>query len=494
MKKTKSILASYFRFILLFIPLLFLSFSAGDNKSHYNIPLAAWSVTAGDIDMDGDNDIVVGHNSNIHGVTVLYNTGYGYLQLIDTLFIDNGFPSVNFDHFDDNSFIDIYGGHVTTNPYNFYIGIIFNFGINGFDSINSYLISTNESIHYFTSGDINNDNLRDIVFASHLGQFWGVIYNSNFGNFSTPEYHYVNDYYPSEIACGDLNADNCEDIVVCGQNTEVYFSYPEGFQSIILETYNFKEGVSIEDFDLDGDNDILTFVGISVANVTSLIMYENHGNNLFDTIDEFYFQPMSDRFFVTDFDNDNLQDILFQLSNKTGFIIYYNQGNFQLGDSQFVALPPSNPEEAWRDCCSADIDGNSYTDIITVKTLNVLLPDNLSILFNDGMGNFLEEPLTNIDFQNNNTEISMHCYPNPFVTDITFEINERASNNSELYIYSIQGNFITCLTNNTKEGGQNIIKWDGFDTVGKPCKPGPLVAYLKVNGKVRQSIKLIKLN
>ena len=483
---------------ILFSSLILMAFKTGDDKSQYSIPMAAWSVTAGDIDMDGDNDIVVGHKfssqTNWGGISILINDGYGYFQLNDSLYVDNGYPYVNNDYFDDNNSLDIFSTHVTENPYNVYIGIIYNYGSNQFDNIKSYSLNTNTPVYYLKSGDINNDSHNDIVFASHNGQYWGVLYNDGFGNFSNPYYHYVTDYFPTAMACGDLNEDNRDDIVICGQSTEVYFSYTGGFQSLVLENDNYKEGVSIVDFDLDNDNDILTFVGIPVVNVTSLIMYKNQGNNILDTLEEFFFQPMSSEFFVTDFNNDSLNDILFQLTNKTGYIIYYNQGNFQLADSQFVALPTSNPQEGWRNCFCADIDGNGYNDIITVKTLNVYLPDNLSILFNDGQGNFEDDPITNTQKLKANSQQPLICYPNPFSTETTFELTIKEPAQTELSVYDLQGRLIKCLTIKNQKGGQNKIKWDGLDASGKRCKSGPLVAYLKINGEVRQSVKIIKLN
>ncbi len=486
MKKFKSKLVIFIRHTSLLIPLLVLSFSTGDNKSYYSIPLAAWSVTAGDIDQDGDNDIIVGHNyssQNWSGVSITINYGNGIMSFNDSVFIYGGQSNILLENLNSGLNKEIVCNHIDTINDNTFIAIIEDYNLN---DISYFNLNTDESIGYRTVGDINGDGFTDIIFASHIGQFWGIIYNDEFGNFSLPEYHNVSDYYPSAIACGDLNEDCRDDIVICGQNTEVYFSYPQGYQCLVLETYNFKEGVSIEDFDLDGDNDILTVVGIPVANVTSLIMYENHGNNLFDTINEFYFQPMSDRFFVTDFDNDNLQDILFQLSNKTGFIIYYNQGDFQLSDSQFVSLPPSNPQEAWRNCCSADIDGNGYNDIIAVKTLNVYLPDNLSILFNDGQGNFVEDPITGNEIPNSEIqEPNITCYPNPFngSTCINYILDNKAT--VIVYLFDYSGKPIMSFDYGTMDKGSYFFKFSSYG-----LSSGIYIFSLEVNGNICDSKKM----
>ncbi|MCD4698090.1 MAG: hypothetical protein K8S16_17835 [Bacteroidales bacterium] len=50
------------RNFLLLIPLLLLAFTIGDSKNEYNVPRAAYSVCTNGLDLDGDMDIVVGHN------------------------------------------------------------------------------------------------------------------------------------------------------------------------------------------------------------------------------------------------------------------------------------------------------------------------------------------------------------------------------------------------------------------------------------------------
>ena len=80
--------------VLALIALLMVSFSVSDSRSRYNIPRVAYSVTAGDIDMDGDNDIVVGHNYSSQtqwsGVSILLNDGNGSFSLYDSVFLYAG--------------------------------------------------------------------------------------------------------------------------------------------------------------------------------------------------------------------------------------------------------------------------------------------------------------------------------------------------------------------------------------------------------------------
>ncbi|MCF8308643.1 MAG: VCBS repeat-containing protein, partial [Bacteroidales bacterium] len=282
------------KFILLLTALTFFAFKTGEIRSNYNIPRSAYSVTAGDIDLDGDQDIVVGHIYNFQtewtGITTMQNDNEGEF-IIDTFYFNGQHRELELAQLDSNpkpDFITQAWDNVNSQ-----IAVIFN---NSFDSSNISMIEINEYAGYISSGDINNDSYNDIVIASNDGQFWGVLYNDGTGGFSAPEYHEIEDSYPSNITCGDVDGNGRDDIVVCAQTTRVYLSYPDGFQEMILETNDFKRGASVVDFDQDGDQDILTFVGIPVVNVTSLIMYENQGNNTLDTLDEFYFQGESSRF------------------------------------------------------------------------------------------------------------------------------------------------------------------------------------------------------
>ncbi|MBC8416244.1 MAG: VCBS repeat-containing protein [Candidatus Cloacimonetes bacterium] len=222
------------RYIILFF--LSLIIFTPTFAAEYIVPRAAYSVYAEDLDLDGDKDIVVGHKYNSQtdwgGVSILGNNGNGEFELIDSLFFNNGFAYVNGNYIDNDNYIDIFGQYVSDDPApinNRFIGIIYNYGYQSFNNIIYFPLNTREPVPDITSGDIDNDNDIDIIVASNNGQFWGVLCNNGTGQFSSPEYHYVTGYYPVDIACGNLNEDNRNDIAICAQKTEVYFSYETGF-------------------------------------------------------------------------------------------------------------------------------------------------------------------------------------------------------------------------------------------------------------------------
>lgn len=82
--------------------------------------------------------------------------------------------------------------------------------------------------------------------------------------------------------------------------------------------------------------------------------------------------------------------------------------------------------------------------------------------------------------------------PNPFKKNTTVEFSLDNKSYVELAVFDFQGKKIRNLINQTLNGGNHTIKWDGLDQAGKPCKPGPYIAYLKVNAKIRRTVKILK--
>ncbi|MCF8235117.1 MAG: T9SS type A sorting domain-containing protein [Bacteroidales bacterium] len=465
-------------------------------RSRYIIPRAAYSVASNDIDLDGDMDIVVGHNycfqTNWSGVSILLNDGFGCFDLYDSVYLYGWQPDVQVKDMDDESFLEIIAKKEDSELENQFMAII-----NDFDLANTsfFTLNTYTGFGYKSGGDIDDDGYFDVVIASNSGQFWGVLYNDGTGSLSQPDYHDVEGYFPSALACGDLNEDGRDDVVVCGQKTEVYFSYPGGFESLLLEQSDSKTGAFVEDFDFDGDNDLITFRSIPIANISVLKTYENLGGGVFDNPEYFSFNAYSVKSFLSDLNNDSLPDAIFTLLDNTGLVVYYNQGDFQLGDSSFIPLESYGQYEGARNCAFADFDGNGFNDIAITRQAQIQLPDNLVILFNDGNGNFGEDPITEI---NNSQKVScryfLSCYPNPFSEELTFEIELLDKyNNIYLNIYNLQGVLVrSWFICNKSPVINTTIKWDGTDNSKNICNPGIYVASLEVNNIAYQQIKIIK--
>ena len=480
----------YSKFIILFSFLL-IAFTVGDSRSEYLIPSGSVSVFSADLDLDNDIDLVVGSNvfpyTNWGGGVFLMNDGLSYYDIYDSIYFEYGYPDVNGDYFDENNYIDIFSRTVTNNPYTINISIIYNYGESHFDSIKEFFIYPDSPVPFITSSDVNGDGFADLLFAHNNDKLWGVLYNDGTGNFSTPEFFDL-DYAPLDIACADLNDDGRSDVIITDYIIEVYFSMETGFEQQLLGyaiPWSNAYKILPSDFDNDGDIDVIV-TAKSNTNHSNVYMFENLGYNEFYEHPYFEFTPFCSYAQTADFNNDFLPDLIFTASDHSGLYIYNNIGDFIIEYQQFIPYENLTYEGLF---CE-DYDNNGFFDIAFTSGYGQI-DYYLNILFNDGSGNFVEDPV-GITKKEEKQKNILSCYPNPFTVKTTIFINTNNNEKIKLEIYDIQGKLIKTFIDDKPYTGVYKIIWNGDDLNGKEIQTGIYLACISANGKVIQSIKLIK--
>ena len=470
---------NYLGFFLFLLLIYTTTFAA-----EYIVPKKPASVNVADIDLDGDLDIILGHDPTGEGTwsgISLLNNNLGEFSISDTHYVPGYHDNIIFENINNNDMFDIITNYYDWNTQSHKIVIFRDYIESGYND--SYFINISNYAYKIISTNINSDNYRDLIFASNYGQFWGLMYNDGTGQFSSPEYYYL-DWYPSDISAGDLDGDGSDEIVVSLSNPALIYSYPFTSTPVVLDSTFPTSIVAIGDLDNDGDNDIvavqITFLG------TVMRIYENLGNLnftvVFNETFDFAFGPFGPESFY-DIDNNGYIDIICAAGG--GFRIFKHNGNFNFEPPEYIYIG-----EYCHASHFADLDNNGYKDLIKCYEYYTL-PDfgKLKILFNDGTGNFVENPQTAIEpHYEPIPTVTLTNYPNPFSNWTTISFNlaipTTIVKQARIDIYNIKGELVKELQNIKKlDNGKYFVQWDGKNNEGKEVSSNVYIYRLRVGDK-----------
>lgn len=487
--------------IVLFITLLVFSKSF---TAEYIVPKKPASVDVADIDLDGDLDIVLGHDCHQGDywgmITILENNGNGEFSIVDTFSTLAYETSIQADKVNNNEYPDIIANDYNENIPSPVFTIINDYELYQWNYIVQFCYDYITISNYITYHSSIYDFV-DIVFISHVNSLWGLLYNNGSGQFSLPEYYDL-DYHPSGLACGDLNGDNRDDIIVCGGTClDSWINYATGLQYMNICDSVYVSGVKVADIDQDGDNDLIATRWGMPGVAKRLFIYSNDGMGNFTQIYDKWIDEAMSKLFISDLNNDNYPDVIYNVSYSypnSNYELFHTYILFNNQDNTF-----SDPVNYYTGICShksyaADLDGNGWNDIITLNYDFYNPPPDtgsIHILFNDGTGNFVEEPQVGINEECiiNNNKCKLTNYPNPFNPSTTINFSLPAEDLVELRIYDIKGRLVKELTSQILEGGEHNVVWDGKNQNHQNCSSGIYLMNLEVNGKTKNSRKLILL-
>jgi len=476
--KTKPITSRLLVFAALAICTL--AFTSDMGRSQYVIPLSARVITSADLDQDGDVDIVTGHlyNNDWSGLSIIQNKSGGQFSLLDSVFFWGGIEILMCGQLDEVENPEIIFNIWITQQM---IGILYN---NTIADTFFIPVNTTKYMNYMDLGDIDGDGLMDMVLCSNIGKYWKIIYNHGYKNFTSSPFYSIPDFYPVNLACGDLNNDGRADVVICGQYVDVYLSTPSGFEKIYRDPDGIKNKLALCDFNLDGWMDILASADLLNTEWTNI--YQNTGTGSFTKLEDYFLTPGATDFLIKDFNNDTLPDIAYLMytspGDTSGIKIAYNLGNFQISEPHHVNVP--NLGESLRSFHSADLDGNGYNDFAVIRRMGIPAI-NLELLFNDGYGNFGPEPFVGLKQNPKNNQL-LSCYPNPVLNQATFSYTIDKPARVELQIYSINGQLLSNPADGWQNPGLHSISWINPGTIHGLC-----VVCLKVDGRIYKSLKII---
>jgi hypothetical protein len=335
------------------------------------------SIAEGDVDNDGDIDVVItGKDGNQLKSTLYTNDGIGNFTMVSgTPFVSLQFGNSEFADIDNDGDLDILITGSNFQPQSF-ANLYSNDGSGNFSLVSDtpFQVSTEGDVAF---EDIDNDNDLDLMMVGYDPQgngFTKLYQNDGSGEFTELTTSTFEPAKSGSIAFFDYDNDGDNDVIVSGENnngsilTTLYTNNGSGIFTIVSNTpfIGVMSGdIDIADTDNDGDLDVL-LNGSGPSNTTNI--YLNDGSGGFDILTNTNFPQTSlgDAAFA-DFDNDGDMDIL-----VTGAIIgvQFASDIFEnTGSNNFVFAGILNPMYL-TSTAIADFDGDSDLDIIMVGINN----------------------------------------------------------------------------------------------------------------------------
>lgn len=332
------------------------------------------TLAAGDLNNDGNLDIVVGNYGN-GNVNSYFGFGDGTFSNMSEIFrpINSELMCVRVSDMNNDQMLDVIVAGFQTEGSG--IAVALGYGNGSFRD--PLLISA--EIGYFDTfivGDANMDGRVDIVYTSSVFVYVGVLLGRGDGLFETVVRYYTPAFYaPFSISLGYYNNDPFLDIVV---STSSYF-YRNSSINIYLGTgngsfipssklsngrYSIPSVIMLADFDNDHQQDIalLTYSQISVIDLF-LVHYDGDFNNEKRYTTGSSPHPIS--IGIDDLDNDKQSDLIVANpgNEEIELLFHYDNGIF-LNRSLLFTGRGSNPTSL----TTADFNRDGLLDIAVVDT------------------------------------------------------------------------------------------------------------------------------
>ena len=390
------------------------------------------SIAYADIDLDGDNDILITGNGALITSTLYVNDGSGNFTAVSQPAIVNVFAgAAEFADVDNDGDMDLMITGITGSPLataNLYM----NDGTGNFTiaSGTPFLASTAGDIDF---GDIDEDNDLDLIITGQddAGNASTDLYlNNGLGSFTLVSGTIFTSVWASSTEFIDIDNDGDLDLLICGSDTSdipttnLYENNGSGTFSLVTGTPfdNIEFGdIAFGDTDNDGDQDIL-LVGQNDSSQIIAKLYINNGTS-FSLLPNTPFPGTnfhSSSF--ADFNNDGKLDLLHVGLSSSGLIghIYENQGsnNFILADSTLSgSYNGSN--------IVADLNGDNKMDVVTTGTSFTAPSRAPKIYFNQSV------ILSANDIKSK--DLGLIIFPNPSNGSINIEMGSKSQTDLEIY-------------------------------------------------------------
>ncbi len=341
-------------------------------KTLYQTGLGTSSIATGDIDNDGDIDIITA-NEEDRTFSLLLNEGNGSLATAKTFKHTSFLPKkIHLLDLNKDSFLDV----ILENTQHGGIQSFLGDGKGQFNFLQELdLTSSNNNQIEFS--DLNNDGNID---GAYIGCSFGysLLEGNSSGEFEEIPCTEVGEQF-SLITSGDINNDTVTDLVFYSRNAEKLFVYLGGQDltfnlSNIIEVNvdNWLTAIHLKDLNRDGNLDLI-LKSFEVLTQTIFSLYGD-GKRNFETINTLVSDVPITKESFHDYNLDGNLDILVTNSRKKSASLYFGNehNNFKKELEHYVGFMPQN-------ITAANLFDKSGLEIIVANSgsgnISILTPD-----------------------------------------------------------------------------------------------------------------------
>jgi hypothetical protein len=414
------------------------------------------SFASGDIDNDGDQDLLMTGQGPVFGAALYLNDGNGnFTEVTNTTIPDRVFSSVTeFKDLDSDGDLDLYiSGSNDGGGIGIFTRIYLNDGTGSFTQLSNTLLPEFQGPGAAIE-DIDGDGDLDIIISTSdkNDEFVADTYlNDGNANFTPSGSTAFTPVKFAAVAFIDVENDGDADVIISGiqENdaalTRLYLN--DGLGNYTEDTNtNFvqlaADDVDVADTDNDGDLDIL-MSGLTDAFDVRTILYLNDGDGEFTELTTTGLQnTFAGTNAIADLDNDGDQDIVIVGSQDGGLPNIFNIVYENLGNNEFEPAITLGGEYIAA-CVVDDFNGDEQSDIIIQGFV-----DKTNFYWNTS------EVLSIPNVEDNFT--THKIYPNP--SNGTFNIQISNTEPTSLKIFNLNGQLVyqNSLLSNKNELNLNL--------------------------------------